>query len=55
VLIGPEGGFHTSEVAYAEEVGFRTISFGPRILRAETAALAAVVFAQQAVGNLSLS
>lgn len=55
VLIGPEGGFHPAEVAYAEEVGFRTISLGPRILRAETAALAAVVLAQQAVGNFSLS
>ncbi|MCW5211545.1 16S rRNA (uracil(1498)-N(3))-methyltransferase [Desulfobulbus sp. TB] len=54
VLIGPEGGFHSSEVAYAEEVGFRTISLGPRILRAETAALAAVVLAQQGMGNLSL-
>ncbi|MCW5202754.1 16S rRNA (uracil(1498)-N(3))-methyltransferase [Desulfobulbus sp. US1] len=54
VLIGPEGGFHPSEVAYAEEAGFRTISLGPRILRAETAALAAVVLTQQATGNLSL-
>ncbi|MCI5164686.1 MAG: 16S rRNA (uracil(1498)-N(3))-methyltransferase [Candidatus Electrothrix sp. GM3_4] len=54
VLIGPEGGFHSSEVAYAEEVGFRTVSLGPRILRAETAALAAVVLVQQGVDNLSL-
>ncbi|MCI5196668.1 MAG: 16S rRNA (uracil(1498)-N(3))-methyltransferase [Candidatus Electrothrix sp. AW5] len=54
VLIGPEGGFHPAEVAYTEEVGFTTISLGPRILRAETAALAAVVLAQQGMGNLSL-
>lgn len=54
VLIGPEGGFHPDEVAYAEEVGFTTISLGPRILRAETAALAAVVLAQQEMGNFSL-
>ncbi|WP_339136254.1 MAG: 16S rRNA (uracil(1498)-N(3))-methyltransferase [Candidatus Electrothrix sp. GW3-4] len=54
VLIGPEGGFHPAEVGYAEEVGFSTVSLGPRILRAETAALAAVVLAQQGVGNLSL-
>jgi 16S rRNA (uracil1498-N3)-methyltransferase len=53
VLIGPEGGFHPDEVAYAEEVGFRTISLGPRILRAETAALAAVVLAQQGMGNFA--
>ena len=54
VLIGPEGGFHPAEVAYTEEIGFITISLGPRILRAETAALAAVVLAQQGMGNLSL-
>ncbi|MCI5125276.1 MAG: RsmE family RNA methyltransferase, partial [Candidatus Electrothrix sp. AR5] len=53
-LIGPEGGFHPSEVAYAEEVGFTTVSLGPRILRAETAALAAVVLVQQGIGNFSL-
>jgi 16S rRNA (uracil1498-N3)-methyltransferase len=53
VLIGPEGGFHPAEVTYAEEVGFRTISLGPRILRAETAALAAVVLTQQATGNFT--
>ncbi|MCI5218679.1 MAG: hypothetical protein D3914_05685 [Candidatus Electrothrix sp. LOE2] len=40
---------------YAEEVGFRTISLGPRILRAEKAALAAVVLVQQAAGNFALS
>ncbi|CAK8722209.1 Ribosomal RNA small subunit methyltransferase E [Candidatus Electrothrix laxa] len=54
LLIGPEGGFHPSEVAYAEEVGFTTVSLGPRILRAETAALAAVVLVQQGIGNFSL-
>jgi 16S rRNA (uracil1498-N3)-methyltransferase len=52
VLIGPEGGFHPDEVAYAEEIGFTTISLGPRILRAETAALVAVVLAQQGMGFL---
>ncbi|MCI5162499.1 MAG: hypothetical protein D3917_10890 [Candidatus Electrothrix sp. AX5] len=33
------------------EVGFRTISLEPRILRAETAALVAVVLVQQGVRN----
>ncbi|MCI5150483.1 MAG: 16S rRNA (uracil(1498)-N(3))-methyltransferase [Candidatus Electrothrix sp. MAN1_4] len=46
LLIGPEGGFHPDEVAYAEELGFITVSLGPHILRAETAALVAVVLAQ---------
>lgn len=45
-MIGPEGGFHPDEVAYAEEVGFTMVSLGLRILRAETAALVAVVLAQ---------
>lgn len=53
VLVGPEGGFHPDELAYAEKVGFRTVSLGPRILRAETAALTATVLAQQAAGNLA--
>jgi 16S rRNA (uracil1498-N3)-methyltransferase len=46
VLVGPEGGFHPDEAAYARESGFRTVSLGPRILRAETAAIAAAVLAQ---------
>jgi hypothetical protein len=37
-----------SEVFYAEEVGFVTVSFGPSIRRAETTVLAAVVLVQQA-------
>jgi 16S rRNA (uracil1498-N3)-methyltransferase len=52
VLIGPEGGFHPTEVEHARSCGFRTVSLGPRTLRAETAALTAVVLTQQAVGNL---
>ena len=55
VLIGPEGGFHPAEVAYAKEAGFTTVSLGPRILRAETAALAVVVLIQQGMGNFSLT
>ncbi len=51
LLIGPEGGFHPSEVAYARDSEFRTVSLGPRILRAETAALAAVTLAQHAMHN----
>jgi 16S rRNA (uracil1498-N3)-methyltransferase len=51
LLVGPEGGFHPAEVEHAVDAGFRTVSLGPRILRAETAALAAVVLVQQAVHN----
>jgi 16S rRNA (uracil1498-N3)-methyltransferase len=42
LLIGPEGGLDEQEVSLAEQNGWRVISLGPRILRAETAALAGV-------------
>ncbi|MCI5135187.1 MAG: hypothetical protein D3920_08980 [Candidatus Electrothrix sp. AW2] len=40
-LIRPEGGFYYDEVAYAEDVGFATISLGPRILRVKKCVLQA--------------
>jgi 16S rRNA (uracil1498-N3)-methyltransferase len=42
LFIGPEGGFTDDEIATAEERGLIPVSLGPRILRAETAGLAAV-------------
>lgn len=42
LFIGPEGGFTAQEAASAEKAGARLVTLGPRILRAETAALAAV-------------
>lgn len=39
--VGPEGGFTEAEVAAAEAAGWTRISLGPRILRIETAAIAA--------------
>ena len=41
VLIGPEGGFSAAELAKAREAGFTAVSLGPRVLRAETASIAA--------------
>jgi len=43
--IGPEGGFTDDEVAGAIAHGWQAVSFGPRVLRVETAAIAAVVCA----------
>jgi len=43
VLSGPEGGLSRDEDAQARAAGFAPITLGPRILRAETAALAALV------------
>ncbi len=42
LFIGPEGGLTAEEVALAQQYGVQSVSLGPRILRAETAALAAV-------------
>ncbi|WP_417914793.1 RsmE family RNA methyltransferase [Candidatus Electronema sp. JM] len=51
LLIGPEGGFHPSEVEQARRSGFKTVSLGRRTLRAETAAITAAVLAQQVLGG----
>jgi 16S rRNA (uracil1498-N3)-methyltransferase len=45
IAIGPEGGFAPEEVALAGAHGWTTASLGPRVLRVETAALAAVAIA----------
>jgi len=50
VLVGPEGGFTAGEVAAALAAGFQPLGLGPRILRAETAALAATAVATAAAG-----
>ncbi len=46
LLVGPEGGFHPDEVTSALDTGFITVSLGQCTLRAETAALTAVVIVQ---------
>ncbi|MDG4474541.1 16S rRNA (uracil(1498)-N(3))-methyltransferase [Thiovibrio frasassiensis] len=51
-LLGPEGGFSEAEVACARQEGFTPVSLGPRILRAETATLAATAILQFTLGNL---
>lgn len=47
-LSGPEGGLSPSEDAAARAAGFVPVTLGPRVLRAETAALAALVLANSA-------
>jgi len=42
LLVGPEGGFTEEERAFVRGAGATAISLGPRILRAETAALASL-------------
>jgi 16S rRNA (uracil1498-N3)-methyltransferase len=50
--IGPEGGFTPEEVSLAAQHGIRAVTLGPRILRAETAALAASAIAMAALGEM---
>jgi 16S rRNA (uracil1498-N3)-methyltransferase len=52
-LIGPEGGFTQKEIEKARDHGFITVGLGPRILRAETAAVAACVLMQYLFGDMS--
>lgn len=42
IIIGPEGGFSENEINYLIDQGFKTVSLGKTILRAETAAIYAV-------------
>jgi 16S rRNA (uracil1498-N3)-methyltransferase len=51
LLVGPEGGFTTDEEAAALVAGFASLSLGPRILRTETAALAAIAAMQTLWGD----
>lgn len=52
LLIGPAGGWEPRETERLRQAGFDTAGLGPRILRSETAALAAVVAAQLLWGDL---
>jgi 16S rRNA (uracil1498-N3)-methyltransferase len=52
VLIGPEGGFAPEERARLRGLDFvRPVSLGPRILRADTAAISALTLWQAALGD----
>lgn len=52
VLIGPEGGFTAEEKALLGSLSFVTrISLGPRIMRADTAAVAALTLVQAVLGD----
>ena len=52
VLVGPEGGWTQEEVAGAEKMGCLPITLGPKILRAETAAMVAIGILQHRLGEL---
>jgi 16S rRNA (uracil1498-N3)-methyltransferase len=52
LLIGPEGGLTFEEKIYAERFGFSGVYLGPRILRSETAGVAAITCLQLLEGDL---
>lgn len=52
LLVGPEGGFSLDEAKLIEEAGGKSVTLGPRILRAETAALTAIAVTQYENGDL---
>ncbi len=52
LFVGPEGGFSAGEIALAERAGAIPVTLGPRILRAETAAIVAATLALDALGSL---
>jgi len=51
IAIGPEGGWAPEEAALFEANGWRAVSLGPRILRAETAAIAALAVIGQRLNS----
>ena len=52
LLIGPEGGWAQEEQRVAQEQGFLPLTLGPRILRAETAAIAALSILQSRLDEM---
>ena len=53
VAVGPEGGFGAADWRRLDAAQFARVALGPRILRAETAALAVCAIAQSRWGDLA--
>lgn len=52
VLVGPEGGLDAEEIAAAERADFQSLRLGPRVMRTETAPLAALAILQAQWGDM---
>ena len=52
LLIGPEGGLSENEIAQAQAKNFNALTLGPRVLRTETAPVAAISLVQYLWGDL---
>lgn len=53
LLIGPEGGLSETEIQLSVKAGFSTLRLGPRIMRTETAAAAAIASLQMLWGDFA--
>jgi 16S rRNA (uracil1498-N3)-methyltransferase len=53
IAIGPEGGFAPEELEAFDLSAFSRVALGPRVLRTETAAIAAIVVLQARFGDMS--
>jgi 16S rRNA (uracil1498-N3)-methyltransferase len=53
LVVGPEGGFTTDEVAAAERAGVTLAGLGPRILRSESVAVAAAAVILSRTGDFA--
>ena len=53
LLIGPEGGFTELEIQDAQSANITPITLGPRILRAETAAIVATALTLHELGEMN--
>jgi 16S rRNA (uracil1498-N3)-methyltransferase len=52
IVIGPEGGLSATELQQLVALGATPLALGPRILRSETAAIAALALLQGLLGDL---
>ncbi|EMP56356.1 16S ribosomal RNA methyltransferase RsmE [Marinobacter santoriniensis NKSG1] len=52
LMIGPEGGLTAEEIETAEHAGFLPVALGPRVLRTETAPVAAMALCQWLWGDI---
>ena len=50
--MGPEGGLNNNEIEQALANGFQAMALGPRVLRTETAPLAAISIIQSVWGDM---
>lgn len=53
LLIGPEGGLTADEVELAQSYGFKALTLGPRVMRTETAPVAALTLMNYLWGDLN--